>query len=124
MLNLIGIDVGGTKCAVTAGFAEENYLEIVDKKGFATDVSKSADEMMAQFYEILDEFIPKYGADVIGISCGGPLDSKRGVIMSPPNLPGWDNIEAVKYFKDRFGVPTCIQNDANACAFAEYKSNE
>lgn len=23
-----------------------------------------------------------------GISCGGPLDSKNGVILSPPNLPG------------------------------------
>ena len=49
MLNLIGIDVGGTKCAVTAGFAEENHLEIIDKKGFATDISKSADEMVELF---------------------------------------------------------------------------
>ena len=28
----------------------------------------------------------------IGISCGGPLDSIRGLILSPPNLPGWDNV--------------------------------
>ena len=87
MLKLIGIDVGGTKCAITVGTADGNQLDIIDKKGFATDITKTADQMMEQFYEILDEFIPKYGADVIGISCGGPLDSKKGVIMSPPNLP-------------------------------------
>ena len=57
----------------------------------------------------------------IGISCGGPLDSKKGVILSPPNLPGWDSIEIVKIFQDRFGIPTAIQNDANACALAEWK---
>lgn len=56
----------------------------------------------------------------IGISCGGPLDSKRGVILSPPNLPGWDNIEIIKILKEKFGVPVGIQNDANACALAEW----
>ena len=56
----------------------------------------------------------------IGISCGGPLDSKKGLILSPPNLPGWDNVPIVKFFEDRFGVPTSVENDANACAMAEY----
>jgi glucokinase len=56
----------------------------------------------------------------IGISCGGPLDSKKGLILSPPNLPGWDNVSIVKFFEDRFGVPTAVENDANACAMAEY----
>ena len=43
MLKLIGLDVGGTKCAVTAGTAEGNKLEILDKRGFATDTNKTAD---------------------------------------------------------------------------------
>ena len=44
MQKLIGIDVGGTKCAVTVGTATEDKLTILDKRGFATDTSKSADE--------------------------------------------------------------------------------
>ena len=56
-----------------------------------------------------------------GISCGGPLDSRTGVVMSPPNLPGWDNIPIVKLLGDRFGIRTGIHNDANACALAEWK---
>jgi glucokinase len=40
--------------------------------------------------------------------------------MSPPNLPGWDDVPVVKFFEDRFHVPTAVQNDANACALAEY----
>jgi len=59
-------------------------------------------------------------ADAIGISCGGPLDSERGVILSPPNLPGWDEIYIVKMLEERFKIPSAIENDANACALAEF----
>lgn len=41
----------------------------------------------------------------IGISCGGPLDSARGVVLSPPNLPGWDEVPVTQFFADRFGIP-------------------
>ena len=106
-----GIDIGGTKCAVIVG--DENG--IVEKIRFATTtVSETLENIMAA--------VEKLGAnDAIGISCGGPLDSKRGVIMSPPNLPGWDNIEIVKMLKDKFNVPVGLANDANACAMAEWK---
>ena len=106
-----GIDIGGTKCAVIVG--DENG--IVEKIKFPTT---NVDDTIRNIIEAVE----KLGAnDAIGISCGGPLDSKRGVIMSPPNLPGWDNIEIVKMLKDRFNVPVAIANDANACAMAEWK---
>ena len=83
---LTGIDIGGTKCAVIVG--DENG--IADKIRFKTT---TVDETIKNIVSAVE----KLGAnDAIGISCGGPLDSKRGVIMSPPNLPGWDNIEIVK----------------------------
>jgi hypothetical protein len=57
----------------------------------------------------------------IGISCGGPLNSKTGTILSPPNLPGWDNIPIVKYLEEKTGLKAWLCNDANACALAEWK---
>ena len=116
---LAGIDIGGTKCALSIGKADSNgNVEILYKEKFAT---LSPYESLEKFAEILENQMTENKIEAIGISCGGPLDSKKGVVMSPPNLPGWDNIEVVKFFKDRFGLPTVIQNDANACAFAEYK---
>jgi glucokinase len=61
------------------------------------------------------------GVESIGISCGGPLDSGKGSILSPPNLPGWDNVPIVDIFERKFGIRTKLQNDANACALAEWK---
>ena len=57
----------------------------------------------------------------IGISCGGPLDHTRGIIMNPPNLYGWDNIPIVSLLEKEFKIHTSLQNDANACALAEWK---
>ena len=114
-----GIDIGGTKCAVSLGqMKDDGDFEILEKEKFAT---LSPYETLDKFAEILQRLLNGRKLNAIGISCGGPLDSKTGVIISPPNLPGWDNIPAVDFFKERFGVPTIIQNDANACCYAEYK---
>jgi glucokinase len=40
--------------------------------------------------------------------------------MSPPNLPGWDNIPIVRILSEEFEVPASVHNDANACALAEW----
>ncbi len=121
--NIIGVDVGGTKCAVTYGQKEGFELHIREKIRFATT---DVDETIANIVRAVDDVMRKNGLTagntaVIGVSCGGPLDSRTGVVMSPPNLPGWDNIPIVKLLGDRFGIRTGIHNDANACALAEWK---
>ncbi len=41
--------------------------------------------------------------------------------MSPPNLPGWDNIRIIEMMGNEFKVPAFLMNDANACALAEWR---
>jgi glucokinase len=77
--------------------------------------------MLARLDTLLGPMFEKYPVKAIGVSCGGPLDSERGIIMSPPNLPGWDNVCITEYLSKKYGVPAKLQNDANACAWAEYK---
>ena len=122
MKNLLGIDIGGTKCAVTYGRFEASSVDIVDKIRFdTTHVTETIEKLLATTEEIMSRHnLTAANTTAIGISCGGPLDSKRGIILSPPNLPGWDHIEIVKIFQEKFGIPTAIQNDANACALAEW----
>ena len=120
----IGYDIGGTKCAVSLGSVENNNITILGKRQFPTQgaplevLGSMADEMEM----LLSENGLKF-SDITraGISCGGPLDSVRGVILSPPNLPGWDEIPATDFLFERTGVETRLQNDANACAVAEWK---
>ena len=117
----LGIDIGGTKCAVIAG--TEN-MEILDKVSFPTETPKGPEYTINLLLENAAAITGRLGLQNLqatGISCGGPLDSKEGIVQSPPNLPGWDNIPVVKRFTDEFNVPAFLQNDANACALAEWK---
>jgi len=116
----IGIDIGGTKCAIVIG---DGDFKIYKRVQFETKTERGYKEIINEFFDSLDQFFlefPKEQVRQIGISCGGPLDSEKGVIYSPPNLPGWDNVPIVKMFKDKYGIPTAIQNDANASALAEW----
>lgn len=120
---LLGFDIGGTKCAVTVGKEKNGSVAILGKEQFAT---------FPQPYVVLDKMIAlaeallrKNGltfrdAAAIGVGCGGPLDTVRGIILSPPNLPAWDSICAVDYIRERTDIPVILQNDANACAVAEW----
>lgn len=119
----IGLDIGGTKCAQTLG----KYVvsggcvpKIEIREEFPT-AGKTPDEVLEKFSAFIANKLDKYPIDGIGISCGGPLDSKHGIIMRPPSLPLWDDIKIVEYFENKFGIKTYLQNDANACAVAEWK---
>ena len=121
--NLIGIDIGGTKCAVSYGCREGDRLVVVDKDRFATtEVNETIEHICQSVAKMLEKHqLNKDNTKGIGISCGGPLSSTKGIVMSPPNLIGWDNIPIVKIIEDLTHIPTHLQNDANACALAEYK---
>jgi glucokinase len=123
MTLLAGIDIGGTKCAVVLGRESGETVDIIDKVRFPTPPTYT--ETLDQMVSTLADLLTKYPADTldgIGISCGGPLNSKTGLILSAPNLPGgWDRVDVITPFTSRFGVPAALQNDANACALAEWR---
>ena len=114
MNEYIGIDIGGTKISVIRGDAAGNILE---KKKFAT---KTKDETLKEIFEGVSELMNEHVTS-IGVSCGGPLNSKTGVILGPPNLPGWDEVPITDMLTERFKVPAYLKNDADACAVAEWK---
>ena len=110
----LGIDIGGTKCAVVLG---DEKGQILKKLKIDTGAYRDTMEKLISMAEEL--MIPEVKA--IGISCGGPLDIEKGLILSPPNLPDWDNVPIVEIFWEHFGVPVFIRNDADACAVAEWR---
>ncbi len=120
MTILAGLDIGGTKCAVSLGKLVEDQVQIIEKVKFSTP--NTPQTAINDMKTTLDKLIEKNNVQVnaIGISCGGPLNSRKGVILSPPNLPGWDHIEIVSFFESAYTIPVALQNDANAGALAEW----
>ena len=120
-----GIDIGGTKCAVTLGReCPDGEMQLLAKVQFATHGTPAdiLEHLAEELKRLLHEQKQNKGnLKAVGISCGGPLDSARGIVQFPPNLPGWDGIHVTDYFSNITGAPAYLENDANACAVAEWK---
>lgn len=115
-----GIDIGGTKCAVTAAKVIGGEIAIMEKEAFPTPKNEP-DGVLRRLYELLSPMIKKYGEGKIGVSCGGPLDEETGIVLGPPNLPRWDHVEIVRFFEEKTGLKAKLLNDANASALAEWR---
>lgn len=119
----VGVDIGGTKIATL--LADQN-MNILDRRVFSTKETKLPEATIEKIFKMIEEQMSDNkiiieNIKTFGISCGGPLNSSKGVIMSPPNLPGWNNVEIKKIFEKKYNKSTYLQNDANACAIAEWK---
>ncbi len=119
--HVIGIDIGGTKLATVVADKDGNILQKVRKP---TESEKGPGHAVQLLLEMVTEVLElaelrPEGISGIGVSCGGPLDTKTGIIYSPPNLPGWDALPLKEMIESEFHIPTTIENDANAGALAE-----
>ena len=120
----LGMDIGGTKCAVV--ISEKNSTSVKDKIRFETKAERGYSEIIAELISSALEIMQRNGVsseDVIacGVSCGGPLDTEKGIIMRPPNLPDWDNVPLAETVSTALGCPCKVRNDADACALAEWQ---
>lgn len=121
---IAGFDIGGTKLAVTLACLRGDTLDVLEKEKLPTPQG-SWEPALALLEKTLRSLLEKRGLashdlSGLGVSCGGPLDSQAGLILSPPNLPGWDRVPVTEYFSQRFETPCFLQNDADACAVAEW----
>lgn len=118
---VIGVDLGGTqiRTAVLRGATLLSRISIL------TGANTQPDSVLPRMYEAIQEALDK--ADVslgqivgIGVAAPGPLDSNRGIVFSPPNLPGWDGIPLRDLLAERFQTSIYVDNDANVAGLGEY----
>ncbi len=115
---ILGLDIGGTKTTVLAGSATG---DIFQRRRLASDGQAGFHRMWANITAAADEMVELRGRPTaVSVSIGGPLDHRRGIVYSPPNLPGWDGIRLKDRLSDRFGVPTFVEHDAKAGLLAEW----
>jgi glucokinase len=119
-LTIVGIDIGGTKCA--ASVSHDGGRTVYARDSFATAEAGGAMETLANLASMSEDLLEGASPVAVGISCGGPLDVASGLVLSPPNLPSWDRVPVVEFFARRFpGARAFLRNDADACAIAEWK---
>lgn len=120
-MNFLGIDIGGTKIALSIG----NELgEIQASQRFPTHVDDPQATLL-RAVEVSKELIASAGLtvnqiDAVGISSPGPMCSERRMILEAPNLKAWAHFKIGDFIEEKLQRPVFMQNDANGAGLAEY----
>ncbi len=116
---LLGIDIGGTNVK----FASVGVSGKVFSRGVIPTYSQKGPEDVLKRIKAAADFIK--GANETftgaGIGCAGLVDFKKGILITSPNLPGWERTGLRAAAKRILGLPAVIDNDANAAAVGEYR---
>lgn len=114
---LLGLNIGGTTCSVSVGTREG---ELLARDSWPSMSPRGPDAMIS---DLIDHGRAFVGAGdhllSVGVAVGGPMDGLHGVVLGPPNLPGWDAVPLAAQLADAFGRPVRVEHDAAACALAE-----
>jgi glucokinase len=119
---ILGLDIGGTKTAVLVGDFAGN---VSARAEFATRPDRGFPATFSQLIETIEQVRSEaeragQPPSIVSVSIGGPLDIERGIIHSPPNLPGWDDIPLKSLLAQQTGLPVYVEHDGNAGALAEW----
>jgi glucokinase len=114
-MTVLGVDIGGTKIA--AALVNER-AEAAALQTTPTLAAGGLEVSLRQVWKAIEAALtPEVKA--IGLCAPGPLDPAAGVVLNPPNLPGWRNVALAKLAEEKFRLPAKVENDCNAAALAE-----
>ncbi|MFO0427621.1 MAG: ROK family protein [Planctomyces sp.] len=118
----LGIDVGGTN--IKAGIVSDSG-HVRSSASVPTEALRGPEHGVMQMQRAASQAMTKAGVDVsmiaaAGLATPGTMDIPAGLLLDPPNLPGWKNFPVRQRVATAIGLPTILQNDANAAAYGEY----
>ena len=113
-LNVLGVDVGGTKVAV----AKVDRAEVLDYVERPTDVS-SGDALLGGIESAVAEMVERTGRpDAVGIGVPSQVDFATGRVLASVNIP-LAGVPLREELSRRLGAPVYVDNDANVAGLAE-----
>ena len=119
----VGVDIGGTKTAVVLSAEPPAMLGRIEFPTLPDQGPERALKLISDsICQLIDSnHLGRESITAIGVSCGGPLNQRAGIIQAPPNLSTWVDIPITALLSQEFGVRCSLENDANAGAVAEHR---
>jgi len=118
----VGVDVGGTN---TKAGVVDDCGQSLSHVSVPTEAARGPDVGLANIRRSVEAAIAESGLsprDIrgVGLATPGTMDIPAGMLLNPPNLPGWDHLPIERRVAELTGLPTVLQNDANAAAYGEF----
>ena len=118
----LGIDLGGTN--VKAGVVGHHGTSL-SHISVPTEADRGPDVGVQNMVRAGRDAVKKAGLSMeqivgVGLATPGTMDIPGGMLLEPPNLPGWHHFPVRKRVEDGIQKQTVLQNDANAAAYGEF----
>ncbi len=118
-INIIGIDIGGTKLEGIVGDLDGNIIHTVT---YSTKNIKTKERLFNLIYRAIDELLHASKKDVLGIGIGvpGTVNTKN---LTVEYMPAFElkNIDLKTPVEEKYGLPTFIENDVTLDVYAEHR---
>lgn len=112
------LDIGGTQMRAARFSIGSETPEKVNRIRVRQFDIPLADKLQ----QLIESVWPSVGGvEMISVAAPGPLDSSRGILIAPPNIPEWHNFPIRQHIQEHFNTTTIIGNDANLAALGEWK---
>lgn len=112
----IGVDIGGTKIA--AGVVDDEGT-ILSQVRYETD-PEDLEALDATIVEAVRELRSQHDVTAVGLAAAGFIAPTRDIVSFAPNI-AWRDYPLGKNIQDAVGLPTVVENDANAAGWAEFQ---
>ena len=113
-MKILAFDIGGTE--IKYGFCDDNF-NLSEKNSIPTNAHEGGKRIVERIIEITKDL---GGADRIGISTAGQVDSVKGeIIFATETLPGYTGMKIKEIIEAETGIPTAVENDVNSAAMGE-----
>lgn len=118
----LGIDLGGTN--TKAGVVTHDGQSL-SSTSVPTEAARGPQVGMQNIFRVAEMAVSESGVGwdrirAIGLATPGTMDIPAGMLVDPPNLPGWNDLPIRQLVEDHFQKTTILQNDGNAAAYGEY----
>ncbi len=118
----VGVDLGGTN--IKAGVVDDSGTSLSVAR-VPTEADRGCETGLVNICCAVDEALENAGLTIddvtgIGLATPGTMDIPAGMLLEPPNLPGWNYFPIRDRLAAHFDKQTVLQNDGNAAAYGEY----
>jgi len=118
----VGVDLGGTnvKCGVVDDLGRVLSFHTIPT--LAPEGPEDGARRMGAAVLTVIELAGLVPADIarLGLGAPGTQDIHTGLLLDPPNLPGWIDFPLRDRVSQYSGIPAAFGNDASAATFGEF----
>jgi glucokinase len=120
---VVGCDIGGTNIKIA--LVDPATGRVLERRSLKTGAERGPEAVLRDLAHSVKELSSQGSArgfrvTGIGVGAAGIVDSKAGLVITSPNLPGWVRLPLAPRLAEELRLPVSVGNDVDCLGYGEY----